>query len=43
MQTDSLCCIPIRGAAVVMKPVTDWFSFVGTTDGHGWFEKFMYK
>jgi len=27
-------------AAVVMKPVTDWFSFVGTTDNHGWYYNF---
>ena len=27
-------------AAVVMKPVTDWFSFVGTTDNHSWYYNF---
>ncbi|MCG8603879.1 S9 family peptidase, partial [bacterium] len=27
-------------AAVVMKPVTNWFSFVGTTDGSGWYRNF---
>jgi len=27
-------------AAVVMKPVTDWFSFVGTTDNHHWYYNF---
>ena len=27
-------------AAVVMKPVTDWLSFVGTTDWHGWYYNF---
>jgi len=27
-------------AAVVMKPVTNWFSFVGTTDGFGWYYNF---
>ncbi|MFQ5769198.1 MAG: S9 family peptidase, partial [bacterium] len=27
-------------AAVVMKPVTNWFSFVGTTDGSGWYHNF---
>lgn len=27
-------------AAVVMKPVTDWFSFVGTTDNFGWYYNF---
>ncbi|MFQ5676624.1 MAG: S9 family peptidase [bacterium] len=28
-------------AAVVMKPVTNWFSFVGTTDGAGWYRNFQ--
>lgn len=27
-------------AAVVMKPVTNWFSFVGTTDNHTWYYNF---
>ena len=27
-------------AAVVMKPVTNWFSFVGTTDGSSWYRNF---
>jgi dipeptidyl aminopeptidase/acylaminoacyl peptidase len=27
-------------AAVVMKPVIDWFSFVGTTDNHSWYYNF---
>ncbi|MFQ5605006.1 MAG: prolyl oligopeptidase family serine peptidase [bacterium] len=27
-------------AAVVMKPVTNWFSFVGTTDGSSWYYNF---
>ncbi|HXG90847.1 MAG TPA: S9 family peptidase [Blastocatellia bacterium] len=27
-------------AAVVMKPVTNWYSFVGTTDGSGWYYNF---
>ncbi len=29
-------------AAVVMKPVTDWFSFVGTTDNHTWYYNFKH-
>ncbi len=28
-------------AAVVMKPVTNWFSFVGTTDGSSWYRNFQ--
>jgi dipeptidyl aminopeptidase/acylaminoacyl peptidase len=27
-------------AAVSMRPVTDWYSFVGTTDGHMWYRQF---
>ena len=27
-------------AAVVMKPVTNWYSFVGTTDGAHWYRRF---
>ena len=27
-------------AAVVMKPVINWYSFVGTTDGAGWYANF---
>jgi dipeptidyl aminopeptidase/acylaminoacyl peptidase len=27
-------------AAVVMKPVTNWYSFVGTTDGASWYRSF---
>jgi len=27
-------------AAVSMRPVTDWHSFVGTTDGHSWYDQF---
>jgi dipeptidyl aminopeptidase/acylaminoacyl peptidase len=27
-------------AAVVMKPVVNWYSFVGTTDGSGWYYNF---
>lgn len=27
-------------AAVSMRPVINWHSFVGTTDGHGWYRQF---
>jgi len=27
-------------AAVSMAPVMNWHSFVGTTDGHGWYDRF---
>jgi len=30
-------------AAVSMRPVIDWHSFVGTTDGPGWYDQFQKK